>query len=228
MKAILLAGGYGTRLRPITNFVPKCLVPIKGVPLLDIWLENLTKAGIGPFLINTHYLHNKVNDYIKSSDYKDSITIAYEKNLLGTAGTIINNLDFVQGDDVMIIHADNYFNTDFKKLINNHNNRASNCIMSLIAFRSENPKSCGIITKNKKNILTDFDEKPKSPKSNLANGAIYFLSKECVDFITKNQFKDFSSQVIPNLINKIFVIETKDTLIDIGNIETYLNAQLIK
>ena len=60
MRAILLAAGLGTRLRPITDKIPKCLVPINGKPLIDYWLEQLTKAGIEKFLINTHYLHEKV------------------------------------------------------------------------------------------------------------------------------------------------------------------------
>ena len=63
MKVILLAAGFGTRLRPITNEIPKCLVPIKGKPLLQIWLENLTKAGLNSFLINTHYLHLEVQKF---------------------------------------------------------------------------------------------------------------------------------------------------------------------
>jgi len=65
MRALLLAAGLGTRLRPLTDTVPKCLVPIKGQPLLGIWLDRLSKAGIGPFLINTHYLAEQVADFIK-------------------------------------------------------------------------------------------------------------------------------------------------------------------
>ena len=65
MRAILLAAGLGTRLRPITDTIPKCLVPINGKPLIDYWLEQLTKAGIEKFLINTHYLHEQVESYIE-------------------------------------------------------------------------------------------------------------------------------------------------------------------
>ena len=69
MRAILLAAGYGTRLRPLTNKIPKCLVSIKGKPLLQIWLEQLTAAGIGPFLINTHYLADQVVDFRRYPDH---------------------------------------------------------------------------------------------------------------------------------------------------------------
>ena len=72
MKAILLAAGFGTRLRPLTNNIPKCLVPIKGKPLLEIWLDKLSDVGVKDFLINTHYLYDKVESFIKKSKYKNN------------------------------------------------------------------------------------------------------------------------------------------------------------
>jgi mannose-1-phosphate guanylyltransferase len=107
MRAILLAAGLGTRLRPLTGQIPMCLVPIKGKPLLERWLESLTKAGVGPFLINTHYLAAQVEEFIESSSYKDQVTLVHEHMLRGTAGTLIANLDFFQGEDGFLIHADN-------------------------------------------------------------------------------------------------------------------------
>ena len=73
MKAILLAGGIGSRLRPITATIPKCLVPIHGQPLLDIWLEQLTAHDIGPFLVNTHYLPKQVEDFVEQSLYRSPL-----------------------------------------------------------------------------------------------------------------------------------------------------------
>ena len=69
MRVLLLAAGCGTRLRPLTNTIPKCLVPINGQPLLDIWLNSLNKAGQGPFMINTHYLADQVHKFIEFSPY---------------------------------------------------------------------------------------------------------------------------------------------------------------
>ena len=109
MKVLLLAAGLGTRLQPITNKIPKCLVPINGKPLLEYWLENLNKIGITDFLINTHYMNDKVEDFIKNSKYKDMVTLTYEKNLLNTAGTILANEDFfsTNNEPFMLVHADN-------------------------------------------------------------------------------------------------------------------------
>ena len=73
MKALLLSAGLGTRLRPITNYVPKCLVPINGKPLLEYWLDNLSKAGIKEFLINISYLSEQVKQFVEKSIYKDKL-----------------------------------------------------------------------------------------------------------------------------------------------------------
>ena len=78
MRTILLAAGLGTRLKPITDSIPKCLVNIKGKPLLEIWLERLTDAGMGPFLINTHHHHEIVHQFIKNSKYNENITLKTE------------------------------------------------------------------------------------------------------------------------------------------------------
>ena len=75
MRAILLSAGLGTRLRPLTNEVPKCLVPINGRPLLDIWLEKLTLSGFGPFLVNTHYLSGQVERHLSDSCYASVVTL---------------------------------------------------------------------------------------------------------------------------------------------------------
>ena len=121
MKAILLAAGYGKRLRPfLLTKTPKCLIPIKGNPLLGIWLKKLNLSGFGPCLINTHYLHNQVVDFINNFklDNNLDIKITYEQKLLGTAGTLIDNLAFFDenDEDIILIHADNYCLADLNEL----------------------------------------------------------------------------------------------------------------
>jgi mannose-1-phosphate guanylyltransferase len=223
MRAILLAAGLGTRLRPLTETVPKCLVPIKGQPLLDIWLQNLTQAGVGPFLINTHYLPELVETYLKSSKYANQAKLAYEPHLLGTAGTLIANIDFFAGEDGLLIHADNYCLADFKKFIIAHQNRPSECLMTMMAFRTNNPSSCGIVDVDQRGVVIGFHEKVDSPPSNLANGAIYILSTELLNTLaTKMRFvQDFSNEVIPEFIGKIYIYETDHTLIDVGTPDAY-------
>ena len=79
MKALLLAGGYGSRLKPLTEFLPKCLMPIKGYPLLEYWLQDLSQLELSRILINLHYLPEQVRNYIENSKHKDYVEMFFEK-----------------------------------------------------------------------------------------------------------------------------------------------------
>ena len=221
MKAILLAAGFG-RLRPLTNNIPKCLVPIKGKPLLEIWLDKLSDVGVKDFLINTHYLSGKVESFIKKSKYKNNCKIVYEKELLGTAGTLLSNLSFIE-NECILIHADNYCEDDFIDFIKSHNFRPTKTLITVMCFRAEDPSKCGIFTINNKNIATSFFEKVKSPTSNLANGAVYILSSDFIKVLKSkySQSIDFSLDVLPNFLNKIYCYETEKSYVDIGTPENY-------
>jgi mannose-1-phosphate guanylyltransferase len=226
MRAILLAAGFGTRLRPLTNTMPKCLVPIHGQPLLGIWLERLTQAGIGPFLVNTHYLADQVEQFIAASPYRDQVTLVHESTLLGTAGTLMANLDFFQGEDGLLIHADNYCLADFREFMDAHRQRPPQCLITVMAFRTPTPSSCGILELDDQGVVVGFHEKVANPPGDLASGAIYLLSPQLVNLL-QHQFaeaQDFSTQVIPDLMGKIFGYETPAIFLDIGTPETYQTA----
>jgi mannose-1-phosphate guanylyltransferase len=225
MKAILLAAGFGTRLRPLTDNIPKCLVPINDQPLLDIWLEYLTKAGIGPFLINTHYLHEKVESYIKASRYKDQVTIVYEEQLLGTAGTLRSNSAFFNNEDGMLVHADNYCIADVHSFLETHQKANKDSLLTMMSFQTTTPQSCGILELNSEGVVIAFHEKVASPPGNLANGAVYILKNELIEKIAKGTYSDFSKEVIPELMGRIQNFENKGIHIDIGTPESYSMAQ---
>lgn len=229
MRVLLLAGGYGTRLRPLTDFTPKCLIPINGKPLLRIWLERLTQAGLGPFLINTHYLSTQVEAFIKSTPYQNFVTLVHEKKLLGTAGTLIKNLAYFQGKEGMLIHADNFCLADFEKFQSVHHQRPPQCVMTMMTFRTDSPSSCGIIEIDHRGIVVGFHEKVSNPPGNLANGAIYALSAEMLMEISKELplAKDFSLEIIPRFLGRIYSYEIEESLIDIGTIQKYEMANQI-
>ena len=226
MRAILLAAGYGTRLRPLTNSMPKCLVPIHGKPLLGIWLERLSDAGIGPFLVNTHYLPEQVQEFVCASPYNDLVTLVHEPTLLGTAGTLMANLDFFKGEDGLLIHADNYCLADFREFVNTHRQRPPECLMTVMAFRTPTPSTCGILELDDRGVVVGFHEKVANPPGDLASGAIYLLSSEFLA-MARCEFtmvSDFSTEVLPALIGKIFNYETQSIFIDIGTVEMYQKA----
>ena len=136
MRALLLAAGYGTRLKPLTNHLPKCLVPINGKPLIDYWLENLLNNGIEEILINTHYLSSIVQNYIDLSKWKSFVEVVHEETLLGTGGTILKNKEFFRNETFFVAHADNLSIFDMKEFSNRHLNRPSETEITMMLFET--------------------------------------------------------------------------------------------
>ena len=226
MKAIILAAGFGTRLKPMTDKLPKCMVPIGGEPLISIWLSKLHKLGVSDVLVNTHYLSQIVSSYLENSKFKSFVKVVYEEKLLGTAGTLLKNIEFFDGEDGLLIHGDNFCVDGLEGFISAHKNRPSECQLTALSFKSEHPKSCGIFELNEKKVVINFYEKKENPPGNIANGAVYMLSREFI-YSYQDKFRsaiDFSLDVMPNLKNKIYVFETNDFFIYIGTIESYKNA----
>jgi mannose-1-phosphate guanylyltransferase len=221
MNAILLAGGLGTRLRPITDTVPKCLVPIGGKPLLQIWIETLRSAGIRRMLINTHYLATAVEHFVASLDYSGDITLVHEPVLLGTAGTLRQNAAFYEGEDGLLIHADNYCLADFEAFMEAHRNRPAHCLMTMMTFTTLQPRQCGVVETDAEGVLTGFYEKVEQPPGDLANGAVYALSPALVREVEAIGAADFSLEVLPGMVGRIFTHYTEKTLVDIGSVEVY-------
>ena len=120
MRALLLAAGLGTRLRPLTLTVPKCLVPIHGKPLLDYWLDHVFAAGIDRVLINTHWLADAVERHVAASPWRDRIDLVQEDELLGTAGTVAANRDWLGNDPFLLAHADNLTDFDVRNFAQRH------------------------------------------------------------------------------------------------------------
>lgn len=228
MKALLLSAGLGTRLRPLTNTIPKCLVPINGKPLLQYWLENLSKCGVKEFLINTHYLHEQVKEFVNNSTFKDQITLVYEEELLNTGGTLLKNKDFFNKDEsFFLVHADNFSICNFNEFINKHEEN-SDIMMTMMLFETDEPKSCGIVELNEKDVVIKFHEKVDNPPSTLANGAVYICKYDIFEYlINLNKSNiDFSNEVIPNFLGKINTYLNKVYHRDIGTITSYNKAQI--
>ncbi|KPH63889.1 mannose-1-phosphate guanylyltransferase [Pseudoalteromonas porphyrae] len=229
MKAILLAAGLGTRLKPLTNTIPKCLVPISGRPLLSYWLEKLANLGINEILINVHYLAEQVENYISQSPYRDKITIVKETALLGTGGTLKNNAQFWKDEEVIVIHADNFCLSDLSGLINSHNVKPAHVDMSLLLFTSNQPTQCGIVVMDADNVIHEFHEKVSNPPGNLASGALFVFSDSVYERYFKelkeHTFYDLSKDIVPNMIGKMQGWIVDDEYMDIGTPESYERAQ---
>jgi mannose-1-phosphate guanylyltransferase len=225
VRALLLAAGLGTRLRPLTDTTPKCLVPIKGKLLLDIWCEALLAAGVTKLLINLHYKSEEVQQHLESSKFSELVETIYEPSLLGTAGTLLANRKFFENQDGILLHADNYCEANISELISAHEARPSNCDLTMLAFRTSTPETCGILEVSKDQVLQKMYEKSSDDHGNLANAAFYILSKKLIGELKDET--DFSNEVIPKYFGKTLVVETSETFIDIGTPESYAHAQKV-
>jgi mannose-1-phosphate guanylyltransferase len=228
MKVLLLAAGLGTRLQPITNSIPKCLVPIHGKPLLEYWLENLSSIGVKEFLVNTSYLNEQVEEYVAKSQYKKMITLVHENELLNTGGTLLRNKDFFLDEPFMVVHADNLSLCNFQDFMTAHKKRPQGCDITMMLFHTDNPSSCGIVELDENNKVKNFYEKVKNPPSNLANGAVYICEPSIFDFLESldKHNIDFSNEVLPRYVGKIYTFLNDTYHRDIGTVESYSLAQI--
>jgi mannose-1-phosphate guanylyltransferase len=224
VKAFLLAAGYGTRLKPITNNKPKCLVPIHDQPLLGWWIKLLKKHNISEVLINTHYLSEQVEQYVASlHETNMKIHLVHEEELLGSGGTVKSNIDFVNTEeDFLICYADNLTCVDISKLIRFHQSHTDVLTMGL--FYTNHPSQCGIAAMDEQNVITEFVEKPMKPKSNLANAGIYVANREIVNIFPNQSIFDFGHNVLPLLTNKMRGYIISEYLLDIGSLTNYKKA----
>jgi mannose-1-phosphate guanylyltransferase len=226
MRALLLAAGVGSRLLPVTATTPKCLVVINGQPLLGYWLELLFGAGIERVMINTHWLAEQVDAYVKASRWASRSDLVHENELLGTGGTVLANREWFQGRPFMLAHADNLTDFDVAGLIAAHRRRPSGHLITMLGFRTDDPRSCGILELDDRNTVVAFHEKVEHPPGNLANGAVYVLEPEVVDVIAGllSPVVDLSTAIIPKFLGRILCVETAGYHRDIGTLASLRRA----
>lgn len=226
MRAVLLAAGFGTRLKPITDHLPKCMVPIHGLPLLMWWVEQLLESGVHEILINLHWHPDFVRRAFADSPYRDQVQFTFEKELLGTGGTLLNNWNFCNTNELFVAHADNLSLFDVRAFVLAHQKRAKTCEITMMTFDAPDPKSCGIVELNKDGIVTAFHEKVANPPGRRANGAVYLFSSEVMRFIKSigSAKVDLSLEVIPHFLGRIQSFQNVEFHRDIGTISAYSSA----
>ena len=227
-RALLLAAGLGTRLRPITLHTPKCLVPIQGEPLLGRWLRQLDQTGCDSVLINTHYLAEEVEAFLESWQSSTmSVETVYEPVLLGTAGTLLANQEFFRNGTGLLIHADNVMAANLKDFLVAHRQRQTHCKLTMLTFKTNTPSSCGIVEIDNEQVVHAFHGKLVDPPGDRANGALYAFEKDFLDHL--NQMiptpSDFSTEVIPEFLGRIQSWHTHHAYLDIGTPDALASAQ---
>lgn len=203
-KALLFAAGLGTRLRPLTNRTPKCLIPIARRPLLDYWVSALADAGVREVMINTHHLPEQVRDYIFEVNARrgQRLTETFEPQLLGSAGTVAANRTFADDtDELILLYADNFSNVDLSAMLTYH--RAHDDPITMLLFRAPNPRACGIVELDVDGRIVDFVEKPEHPSSDLANAGVYVVSAAAYREMADARACDLGRDVLPRFVGRM-------------------------
>lgn len=224
MKAFLLAAGLGARLKPLTEKMPKCMVPIDGQPLLDIWLDALAGAGVDEVLINLHHLPGIVRHHVQARTDPPQVRMVFEPELLGSAGTLVANREWVEGEDMFLVcNADNLTDFDLQSLIYVHIH--GQAFATLTLFHAERPSECGIVEVNGEGRVVGYVEKPARSANDLANAGIYAFSPAVADEIPRPPPKDIGYDLLPRLVGRAQAITMPGYFRDIGTPEAYRRAQ---
>ena len=224
MKAFLLAAGVGSRLRPITDTVPKCMIPVGGQPLLDIWLAAFDQAGVDEVLVNLHHLPDVVRDHLDARAGTPSVRTFLEPELLGSAGTLAANRAWVEGEEMFLAcYADNLTDFDLRSLVETH--RKHGAVATLAVFHSDRPSSGGVVELDAAGTVTGFTEKPSHPVSDLVNAGMYAFHPGVLDEIGGPPPLDIGYHLLPRLVGRARAIPVEGYLRDLGTLDAYRRAE---
>jgi mannose-1-phosphate guanylyltransferase len=223
VKAFLLAAGVGSRLRPLTDTVPKCMIAVGGRPMLDIWLDAFAKAGVDEVLINLHHLADVVRDHLAERTGPPVVRVSYEAELLGSAGTLLANREWVEGEDFFLaVNADNLTDFDLLSLISAQRDHGTVATMGV--FHSPNPSSGGVVEVDAAGTVIGFTEKPEHPVSDLVNAGIYAFRPSAIDEIAGEPPKDIGYDLLPKLVGRATTVVVDGYFRDIGTPDAYRQA----
>ena len=193
MKALVLAAGRGTRLRPLTDSIPKVMIPFAGKPLLEYVVRLLTRHGFDDLVINLHHLPQVISDHFGDGRaWGVSITYSLEDDLLGTAGTARQVADFFDRP-FLVYYGDNLTNFDLSDLWQTH--QCAGALATLGLVRMDDPTTRGIIGLDAHHRINRFAEKPRPDQvfdNYWVNAGIYALQPEILDHIPPDTPCDFS------------------------------------
>jgi NDP-sugar pyrophosphorylase family protein len=229
MKAFILAAGLGTRLRSLGLDVPKVMVPIGGKPLLEHHLELFKRQGIREFIVNLHYLPEKITDYFgDGSKFGVSIMYSREPELLGTAGAVKKMEMELRDGPFIVFYGDNLVHVDFGPLLEFHRVHQAQATVAL--FASPEPWTGGVVETDSDGRVLRFVEKPdrKQISTNLISAGILVVGPQVLDVIPAGQFYDFGRDVFPKLLAEcrpVYAMEPKAYIQDVGTPERLAKAQ---
>ena len=225
-KAMVLAAGLGTRLRPLTDLISKPMAPIVNKPVMEHIINLLAQHDFRDIVCNLHYFPDEIkNHFGDGSKWGVNILYSYEEELLGTAGGVKNVEEFFEGQSFIVISGDALTDIDLTAAYNFHQEKKG--VATVVLTEVEDTSQYGVVILDDNSRITGFQEKPLSgeAKSDLANSGIYFFESEVFKFMpSKGQFYDFGKNLFPDLLEKdipYYGYKHKQYWNDVGSLDQY-------
>jgi D-glycero-alpha-D-manno-heptose 1-phosphate guanylyltransferase len=222
-ECIILAGGLGTRLRSAVPDLPKCMAPISGKPFLAYLIDYLLAQQVTKFIFSLGYMHEAIEDFIKSNYPQIQYQIALESEPLGTGGAIRLACDYATEENVIVLNGDTMFRVDIQSLLKYHTNKKSDCTLSLKTMHQFD--RYGVVETDDENNITSFKEKKKYESGNI-NGGVYALHVSSFKSILFPEKFSFEKDYLEKYFNQIKMVGylVDGYFIDIGIPEDFEKA----
>jgi len=219
-QCLILAGGLGTRLKPLTNDIPKPMIPVGDKPFLELQMQYLISQGIHHFILAVGYRCKKIIEYFGSGEkWQIKIDYAIEKELLGTGGAIKNAEKFLD-ESFLVVNGDTYLEIDLQACVKQYNKKGLPILMVLKEVADVS--RYGSVQLTNADIVEKFTEKNLTTTTGLINAGCYILNKEEVlNEIPSNQKTSIETEVFPKFVGKISGYRTDANFIDIGTFDSY-------
>lgn len=228
IKAVIMAGGFGTRLKPITDIMPKPLVPILNEPIMAHMIRHLFRNGITDAAVTLKYMPDMIKNTF--SDYYDGVNLTYflENEPMGTAGGVKACENFLS-DDFIVVSGDGLWDYDLNAAYEFH--KEKNADITIICAKTPFPSLYGVVMAKPTGEIVRFAEKPSAGEvfSDKINTGIYIIKKEIMKFVPENTVFDFSRDLFPRLMKegkKLFSYAADGSWCDVGSIEEYRKCNL--
>ncbi|HUS62512.1 MAG TPA: NDP-sugar synthase, partial [Acidimicrobiales bacterium] len=227
MKAVIMAGGEGTRLRPLTSNLPKPMMTLANRPMMEHIVGLLRQHGFDDIVVTVAFMANNIRSYFgDGSEFGVRMVYATEQTPLGTAGSVRNAMDELD-ERFLVISGDVLTDIDLRKVVDFHEERGALATIALKAM--ENPLEFGIVITRDDGSIVRFLEKPTWGQvfSDTINTGIYVLEPEIFDFIPEGRAVDFSEEVFPALLEQerpLFGYVAEGYWEDVGTLEAYVSA----
>ena len=228
MQAVVLVGGQGTRLRPVTYDIPKALVPLRNRPFMGYMLDFLRNGGLDGAVLSLGYLPDPIQAYLCGQQDLERFSVDYavEDHALGTAGGIKNAQEYLDGDTFVVVNGDVLTGMDLATAIQIH--KASDALATIVLTSVEDPTAYGLVEVDHEMLVHRFIEKPAADEvtTNLVNAGVYVLESEVLDMIPAGREVSIEREIFPELQDsgRLRAHITSSYWRDIGTPRSYLAA----